>query len=153
MGLKTKLYQNKNWLYERYVNRKLSTREIAKKYNFKKTTIHYWLKVLKIPIRTRLEALKISNVGEKHGRWNGGRKKDKDGYVMIWKPDHPHRNSGKYVYEHRLVMEKKLDRYLLPEEEIHHRNHIKDDNRDENLRLFESKSEHRKFENNTKIND
>ncbi len=144
------LYRNKDWLYEQYVNGKLSTREIARKYNFGKSTIQKWLKRLEIPARTRSEALKISSAGEKHSKWNGGKKKDGNGYVMIWKPDHPHRNSGKYVYEHRLIMEKYLGRYLLPTEEIHHKNRLVDDNRIENLRLFESKSAHRRFENNTK---
>ena len=58
------------------------------------------------------------------------------GYVMLWAPSHPRAGKDQYVYEHILVMEQLLGRYLLPEEFVHHRNGVRDDNRPENLELW-----------------
>ena len=80
-----------------------------------------------------------------HGSlWKGGLKHRHDGYVAVWNPKHPFSKNG-YVMEHRLVMEKHLGRYLKPEEVVHHKNRIKNDNRIENLQLFENSSEHQRF--------
>lgn len=67
------------------------------------------------------------------------------GYWYVKKWDHP--NSGKqgYVAEHRLVMEARMGRYLLPQEAVHHINHNPADNRIENLQLFATHGEHTKY--------
>ena len=84
---------------------------------------------------------------EGHPDWKGGRTLDKSGYVLIYSPDHPNRRKmgqrpGRYVAEHRLVMEKHLGRLLLRSEVVHHKNRVKDDNRLENLELFQTNAEH-----------
>jgi hypothetical protein len=67
------------------------------------------------------------------------------GYVCIRAPWHPHANgSGKYVFEHRLVMEKMIGRYLLPTEAVHHMDHDKQNNLPDNLQLM-SVSDHSKL--------
>lgn len=81
-------------------------------------------------------------MGEESTNWKGGRKTTCFGYVLIYRPDHPFCNCDGYVLEHRLVMEKKLERYLKPEEIVHHINGIKDDNRIKNLKLFANSGKH-----------
>lgn len=83
-----------------------------------------------------------SRQGEKHHNWSGGKHKDAYGYTYIHSPNHPHRTARNYVFEHRLVMEKHLGRYLTKNEVVHHINGIRDDNRLENLELCESHGEH-----------
>lgn len=75
--------------------------------------------------------------------WNyKGRLIDSYGYILIYKPDHPFADNKGHIREHRLVMEKHLSRYLTSEEDIHHINGIKDDNRIENLQLMTNNKEH-----------
>lgn len=84
--------------------------------------------------------------GEDSSHWKGGITYDSYGYTLIRKPDHPHSFRG-YVFEHRLVMEQHIDRYLEPEEIVHHINEIKTDNRIENLFLtnrIDHPKEHKK---------
>lgn len=74
--------------------------------------------------------------GSKAAHWKGGRYVTKEGYVRIYRPDHPAAHGrGGYVAEHRIVMEGKLGRLLERHETVHHINGDKGDNREENLQL------------------
>lgn len=84
--------------------------------------------------------------GPKNPRWKGGRYRQDQDYVLVLVRDHPHADRHGYVREHRLVMEQVLGRYLEPGEVVHHRNHVRDDNRPENLELFGSNGEHKRTE-------
>jgi hypothetical protein len=74
--------------------------------------------------------------GEESHFWKGGKIKTKFGYILKWDPNHPNCNPNGYVKEHRLVMEKMIGRYLERNEEVHHKNGIRDDNSIENLELW-----------------
>lgn len=72
--------------------------------------------------------------GEMNANYTGGKYIDDKGYVRILRPDHP-KNIRGYAYEHRIVMEEYLNRYLEYWETVHHINEIKTDNRLDNLFL------------------
>jgi hypothetical protein len=68
--------------------------------------------------------------------WSGGRSIDDDGYVRVsGHRNHPRANRAGQVYEHILVMEAALGRYVGRGEHVHHVNRNKADNRIENLEL------------------
>ena len=148
------------------------------KYRKGRPYIEYWSKNRKWPVRCFGEIRKckfcghyffttFNNIRKEHGlycsrschiksqirenasAWKGGERKI-DGYIYIYKPQHPYANASGYIAEHRLVMENILGRYLLSEEKIHHKNSIRNDNRKENLVLF-SNSEHTSYHHKSRI--
>lgn len=75
---------------------------------------------------------------ELNAQWKGGKRIDERGYVRLAI------TTNEWDYEHRIVVEKSLGRKLEYDENIHHINHDKTDNRLENLQLL-SRSEHTKL--------
>jgi hypothetical protein len=67
--------------------------------------------------------------GENNPSWKNARTRTAKGYVLV-------SDNGRTVLEHRHVMEQHLGRPLLPEENVHHLNGIREDNRIENLELW-----------------
>lgn len=87
--------------------------------------------------------------GRDNHQFVSGRRIDRDGYVLVTAPPghpyarpRPNRPGGAIMYEHRLVMEKKLGRYLLPEEVVDHKDELTLHNAPSNLRLFDQNSTH-----------
>ena len=62
--------------------------------------------------------------------------KSSNGYINLIIPNHPFRGVSNCVLEHRFVLEKHLGRFLEEHENVHHKNGIRDDNRIENLELW-----------------
>lgn len=75
----------------------------------------------------------------------GEGEKMKSEYVKIKIPTHPFADKGGFVFEHRLVVETHIKRYLKKEEVVHHLSEVKDDNRIQNLMIFSNQKEHQKF--------
>lgn len=63
-------------------------------------------------------------------------------YKKKYVPDHPYAMSCGCVYEHRLIMEEAMGRYLLPKEQVHHRDQVKGNNDIKNLVFCPSQKEH-----------
>ena len=55
------------------------------------------------------------------GKSKDGKYKTSDGYMLIYRPNHPYAFKNGCVSEHRLVVEQKIGRYLLPSETVHHK--------------------------------
>lgn len=72
----------------------------------------------------------------------GHTKRHNRGYMLAYVPKHPNAHADGYVMFHTILMERAIGRYLTQDEVVHHVNHIRDDNRIENLRLMD-KHEHR----------
>lgn len=70
---------------------------------------------------------------ENHPKWRGGRHLDKDGYVLVYAPDHKWPRRGGYIREHILVTEQIMGRRLGPGECVHHYDRDRKNNCADNL--------------------
>ena len=117
----------------------------------------FWVKPYRIKEKCKYCSYKCYWKSKKgipfYSQWKGGRTKNSEGYILIKNREHPFCNCEGYIFEHRLVSERQIGRYLKPEETVHHINGIITDNRIENLMVFVSKSAHIRFHKNpSKIN-
>lgn len=161
MSIKYKVLQDKKWLEKEIAIK--SFRLIAKEVGCSYGAVMYTVTKfgLKIPLDVVREKRPTENLSEKskkglalkypEGRfgrlasnWKGGRKRTKSGYIYIYKPEHKYATNDGYVMEHRLVIEQKTGRMVLPHEDVNHINGIKDDNRPENLEVLTRKQHSRK---------
>ena len=70
-------------------------------------------------------------------RWPIGATQVRDGYIYV-KISEGNGKNNDWVRQHRLTMEQNLGRPLFPDETVHHKYGIRDDNRIENLELWSS---------------
>ena len=132
------LLNDKEWLRRMYVDEKLSTREIGKLAGGAAGGVVYSA-LAPAGITPRTDAQGISEkypdgrFGAQASNWQGGRRPLKNGYVYIYKPEHPNATANGCVFEHILEAEKKIGRYLKKGEIVHHVNGNKADISPENL--------------------
>ena len=58
------------------------------------------------------------------------------GYRLLYTPNHPNANGSKRIFEHRFIMSEYLGRPLRDNENVHHKNGDRLDNRINNLELW-----------------
>ena len=134
-----KIKISKAKLYYMYHIQDMTYKEIAKELGVSVDTVRSRILLYNIPI-----ILRNKKGGIKSKRWKNGKYQDKVGYIHIYKPKHLDSKDG-YILEHRLIMEEMIGRRLKPEEVVHHKNKIKNDNKPKNLQLFENSSSHIRF--------
>jgi len=71
-------------------------------------------------------------------------------YLCEFAPNHPRATKEGYVRTHILVAEKKLGRYLKPEECVHHIDEDKYNNSPDNLMVFKTVADHSAFHKGVK---
>ena len=81
--------------------------------------------------------ISLANLREKNGQWKGGRIIHK-GYIYV-------RCNNTYRKEHRLIIEKKINRSLRKSEVVHHKDTDKQNNNPRNLLLLKNQKEHIKL--------
>jgi len=86
----------------------------------------------------------MPKTGEHAAHWKGGKVRI-GRYSYVYQPNHPAAVMGRYVCEHRFEMERKLGRYLEPEEVVHHVDGDAMNNDPNNLSLMANQSTHLKL--------
>jgi predicted DNA-binding protein YlxM (UPF0122 family) len=157
-------YKSELWLRNKYYEDELSMKEIADLCGVHECTVRHFMN--KFSIKRRSGSSKLTKAFRERmserlkgkptwnhdmaGKYHKWTKRGSDapgykdgttiyasrGYRMILKPEHPNTNANGYVFEHRLVCEELLGRYLTADEIVHHRDANRLNNDPSNLFIF-----------------
>lgn len=127
------------YLEKEYTQNKRSIASIAKEMGVQNSVISRYLDKYKIKKRSRSEQLS----GKNSGTWKGGKRITSSGYIERRVFNHPNANSRGCKYEHQMVAELKLGRYLKKGEVAHHIDLNKANNDFDNIVVLSS-SDHTK---------
>lgn len=105
------------------------------KYRHSNYTKGYTCKVCGVPVANTTHAFTCRLHWEKPEA-SSRRYINHHGYAVITQSGHPNAFRNGSVLEHTKVMSEMIGRPLLPLENVHHKNGIRDDNRPENLELW-----------------
>src|SRR5690349_6120293 len=122
----------------------------ARRLTIEQIAAHFGVSIPSIVRRMRRHGLK-SRRG--HGSpletnffWQGGTRRETEGYLLVKAPGHPYATKQGYVRKHRLVVEQRLGRYLLPTEVVHHKDGNPRNNDPANLEVFRTHAAHMRHE-------
>ena len=128
-------------LHHDYVVCRMTQAEVGKKWGVSQKVV--WRALLKSGVASRKAAPRNQRL-ERNNNWRGGRTLQPAtprrsvygdrGYVMAYRPGHPHARANGYVAEHTLVAMETEQLERIPKGHcVHHINLKKDDNTPDNL--------------------
>jgi len=129
--------RNFDWLKEQYIDKHRNIADIALELGCSGHTVITYLKRWRI---RRREILYLDKSDRK--------KKNGNGYIIVFRPEHPNANSSGWILEHRLIASDILGRALTKSEVVHHLNLKSDDNREDNFLVFSTNALHTAFHEN-----
>lgn len=129
-------------LVKKYADGVRSYSDISRLTGLHRNTVHRIVSKHDLSKRSQGGVMGVG-VGSDNPNYKGGRSIMLNGYVRVLAPyAHPHKHANGYILEHRIVMESKIGRFLLPSEIVDHIDGLRLHNDPDNLRLFPSNAEH-----------
>ena len=130
-----KMALTREQLEEMYVKKQMGMKEIGLAVGMSKNSIHTWITKYGLRLSQTEKIQRIRSLQNCTGEYPSA------GYVMVYVPDHPNAR-GKCLEQHRIVAEQMLGRLLEKGEFVHHIDMIRNDNREGNLAVFQTNSDH-----------
>lgn len=135
--------RDEEWLADQYLIRDRKAKNIAAELGVTVWAVQKAVGLFRI--------LKYPDRPQRKGRDDGlppGTKRTPEGYIKVRRPNHKYADPKGWVFQHRIVCEAALERHLTKEEQVHHINERRDDNRPENLLVVPNYSTHCKLHQN-----